>query len=597
VSGQGFTVDDEILLLPRPRRMERLPGPGAPIETPPSEALDDSLAPQHYRLRISEGTVELHHADEAGRRYGRETLRQLGHGRERLPSLRIEDGPDFPVRGYMLDVSRDRVPTRETLERIVEVLELFRINHFELYTEHTFAYREHETVWREASPITPEDLRWLDALCAERDIALVGNQNTFGHMGRWLKHPDYEGRAEAPDGYTTKLGLHLSPGVLEPTDDNANFALSLCRELLQNLRERRINIGCDETFELGKGKSRKLVEAEGTERVYLEHLLRLVRGLRADGVEVSFWGDILRHRPELAAELPRDGVTALAWHYEAPMDPDDLPAPLFELLSEFGITRDTLRGFDGHVAGFVEAGLPFWVCPGTSSWNTLVGRLDNARGNLLDAARVGLARGAGGYLITDWGDNGHMQPPSVSWPALAYGASVAWCAETNHELDVSAALDAWVFGDEARVLGSLLDRIGHLHGGTGKVGMNGSPLFTELLARGGLLGSMGEANAPGTARTLDDVEAALEDLTTARPTCADGATVCAELEAALRLARHGAWRIARAAGLPAPGDAELAADLREAIGLQEAAWHARARHGGWPDSLARLEATLASYDT
>lgn len=588
-------MDDDLLLLPRPRSLVRLSGAGAPRGAVVNPKRDTALAPEHYRLRVAEGQVELHCADDAGQRYGLETLRQLGHGRDARPAVLIEDGPDFPVRGYMLDVSRDRVPTRETLERIVELLALFRINHFELYTEHTFAYREHETVWRDASPMTPEDLRWLDARCAARGVALVANQNTFGHMARWLKHPEYAVRAEAPDGYTTKLGTHLPPSVLEPTEDNACFALDLCRELLEHFSQRRINIGCDETFELGKGKSRKLVEAEGAERVYLEHLLRLVRGLRADGVEVSFWGDILRHHPELAAELPQDGVTALAWHYEAPMDPDDLPSDLSELLSEFGITRDTLRGFDGHVSGFVEAGLPFWVCPGTSSWNTLIGRLGNARANLLDAARVGLARGASGYLITDWGDNGHMQPPSVSWPALAYGAALAWCTEANQELDVSPALDAWVFEDEAHVLGGLLDRIGHLYAGTGKVGMNGSPLFTDLLIRGGMLGSMGEASAEGTAHTIEALDLALEELCTARPSCSDGPAVRAELEAALRLARHGAWRIARAAGFPAPSDDELASDLREAIALQEAAWRARARPGGWPDSLARLEATLASY--
>ena len=589
-------MSDDLLLIPRPRSLERRGGAGAPLDTTVRESRDASLAAEHFALEIGEGSVTLQYADDAARRYAHEALRQLRHGRSELPALRIEDGPDFPVRGAMLDVSRDRVPTRETLERIVEVMALLRFNHLELYTEHTFQYRDHEIVWRDASPITPEDVRWLDALCGERGLTLVANQNTFGHMGRWLSHPEYADRAEAPDGYTTKIGLHLSPGVLEPTEENAAFALGLCRELLEHFETKRINIGCDETFELGKGKSRKLVEEIGTERLYLDHLLRLIGGLREDGVEVTFWGDILRSHPELASELPDEGVTALAWHYEAPMDPDDLPAALFDLLSEFGITRDTLRGFDGHVKGFAEAGVPFWVCPGTSSWNTLIGRLDNARGNLLDAAEVGLARGATGYLITDWGDSGHMQPPPVSWPALAYGGAVAWNLEANRDLDPAAALDAWVFEDEAGVLGGLLDRIGRLHRGTGKVGMNGSPLFTDLLAKGGVLGSMGEASEAATTETIDALDEALGELERARPGCADGATIVQELDAAIRLARHGAWRIARAAGFPAPDDAEMAADLRDAIARQREAWHARARPGGFRESVARLEATLATYE-
>ena len=585
-----------LLLLPRPREVERLDGAGAPANARVFESKEDGLPPQAYRLRAADGRISLSYADDAGRRYARATLLQLKRScGEMLPALEIRDRPDFPLRGYMLDISRDRVPTRGTLARLVEVLDLLRINHLQLYTEHSFAYAGHEIVWGDASPMTGQDVEWLDGLCAERGIELVANQNTFGHMARWLRHPPHRDRAEAPDGFDTKFGAHLAAAVLAPTEENADFALGLCRELLAHHRSRRINIGCDETFELGQGKSASEVKARGKQRVYLDHLLRLIRGLQADGHEVLFWGDILRDHPELAAELPKQNVIALAWHYEAPIDPSALPDSLFDLLSDFGITRDSLRGFETHVRGFLEAGVSFWVCPGTSSWNTLIGRLRNARGNLLDAAEIGLARGAGGYLITDWGDNGHMQPLSVSWPPLAYGASLAWCLETNRDLDVAPALDAHVFEDGAGVLGALLDRIGNLYDATGKTAMNGSPLFTDLLSGAALLGSMGEADPERTAQTVASLESAITALADARPAASDGAIVVLELEAALRLARHGAWRIAREAGFPCPTDAELVTDLGVAITKQREAWLARSRPGGLADSLARLERTLAMY--
>lgn len=588
---------NELLLLPRPREVEHAGGEGAPANASVVETQDANLPPQGYRLETLGGRISLAYADDAGRRYARAALEQLKRSSgSTLPALRIRDWPDFPVRGYMLDISRDRVPTRGTLARLVEVLGLLRINHLQLYTEHSFAYADHEIVWGEASPMTGQDVEWLDGLCAEHGIELVANQNTFGHMARWLRHPAYRDRAEAPDGFDTKFGAHLAAAVLAPTQENADFALGLCRELLAHHRSHRINIGCDETFELGKGKSASEVEARGKPRVYLDHLLRLIRGLHADGHEVLFWGDILRDHPELAAELPKKDVVALAWHYEAPTDPSALPDSLFALLSDFGITRDSLRGFDAHVQGFLKAGVPFWVCPGTSCWNTLIGRLRNARGNLLDAAEIGLAHGAGGYLITDWGDNGHMQPLSVSWPPLAYGASLAWCLESNRDLELAPVLDAYVFEDEAGVLGVLLDRIGNLYDATGKTAMNGSPLFTDLLSGGGLLGSMGEADRERTAQTLASLESAIAELAHARPAAADGAIVVLELEAALRLARHGAWRIARNAGFPCPADSELAIDLGVAIKQQREAWLARSRPGGLTDSLARLEKTRATYD-
>ena len=588
---------DPVQLLPVPRQIER-GGAGAAVDAPAQAIRDPALPAQGYALSVSRDGIHIRHADAPGLRYARETLAQLrSQAGSSLPGLRIRDWPDFIVRGYMLDVSRDRVPTRATLEGLVDLLALVRINQLQLYTEHSFAYRDHETVWRDASPITPEDLRWLDSLCRDRGVELVANQNCFGHMGRWLRHPDYRHRAEAPDGWESRWGGHQSASVLAPTDDNAEFALGLVRELMGHFRSRRVNIGCDETFELGLGRSREAVAARGRGRVYLEHLQRLLAGLHAEGCEVQFWGDIVRQHPELVSELPKDGTVALVWHYEAPMDAAaiaGIPARVRASLAEFGFTPDSLGGFAGQVSVFAEANFPFWVCPGTSTWNALIGRLDNARANLRDAARVGRESGAGGFLITDWGDNGHLQPPAVSVPPLVYGAAVSWCEESNRDLDLAAVVDRFVFEDRAGVLGGVLEDLGALYQGTGLIGINASPLQTALVG-GGVPPSVGQADASGVRATLEGLERASAGIARSRPVCRDGELVCRELLQAIRLARHGAWRIARSAGFGCPSDRELRKDLAEAIEEQRGCWLERSRPGGLNDSLARLETTLARY--
>jgi len=582
-------------LLPRPRVLENLSA-GASAGATARVRRDPTLPAEGFELSIDADGVRIAHADESGRRYAEACLAQIRRqcGPD-LPGLRIRDWPDFPVRGYMLDVSRDRVPTRATLERIVDLLGLLRLNHLQLYTEHTFAYRDHEEVWRDASPITPDDVRWLDGLCRERGIELAANQNCFGHMGRWLRHATYRGRAEAPDGWIVPGGGRLPPGTLAPSEDNARFALELVRELMTHFSSRRVNIGCDETFELGEGVSREAVAARGRERVYLEHLQRLIEPLHTEGREVLFWGDILRSAPELVGELPDHDLIALAWHYEGPLDPDTYPQALRERLERFGFSKDALRGFAGHVAPFANRDFPFWVCPGTSSWNSLVGRLPNARANLLDAAEVGLAHGAQGYLVTDWGDNGHLQPPAVSFAPLAYGASLAWCLERNRDLEIAPVLDAFVFEDAAGELGGVLETIGAAGDRTGQRGFNASPLHKALL-EGGLLGTFGETDEAGTLGAIEAFDDALDRLSRARGGCSDAGIVCRELSAAIRLARHGAWRLLRASGMPAPGDHELRSDLAQAIEEQRVCWLERARPGGLADSVGRLEKILESYD-
>ncbi len=595
---EEFMKDSHPHLFPRPRRLEvgevahRIDAKDARFE----EAMD--LGADAYEIAVGGEGIQIRYGDEAGRRFAEQTLAQLARFyRDTWPDLFIADRPDFAVRGYMLDVSRDRVPTRATLERLVGILARLRINHLQLYTEHTFAYREHARVWENASPITPDDVRWLDGLCASHGIELAANQNVFGHMERWLKHEPYRALAECPDGWETPWGRTQAPSVLAPTEGSLALASSLFDELLGCFSSRRVNINCDETFELGRGRSREEVEARGRVAVYVRFVRQLMEGLHRRGKEVLFWADIARTTPALLADLPDRDATALVWHYEAPTDPALLPEEFFEMLGDFGITPETMRGFAEQVRPFAEADYPFWVCPGTSSWNSLIGRLDNARSNLLDAARAGRDFGAGGFLITDWGDSGHLQPFSVSLPPLAYGAAVAWCADSNQDIDTARFLDEEIFLDSSGHLATALERAGMLWGETGARPFNGSVLHYQLLGGGlsFLARLLGEPTREGLRGVEDEIERLLAEVGASRPECIDGDLVRREIAQALRLARHGAWRSALQGGFPAPSPARLREDLAAAIVEQRACWLERSRPGGLADSLARLEGTLAEY--
>lgn len=73
----------------------------------------------------------------------------------------------------MLDISRSKVPTLATLRDLAGRLASWKINQLQLYMEHTFPYTGHEDVWRDASPISPDEILSLDAYCRERHIELV----------------------------------------------------------------------------------------------------------------------------------------------------------------------------------------------------------------------------------------------------------------------------------------------------------------------------------------------------------------------------------------------------------------------------------------
>lgn len=554
---------------------------------PPEAA---SVAQQSYALEVDVAGITVFATGDAALQYALSTLVQLitvgssldarEPGPLSLPHLVIEDWPDIAQRGVLLDISRDKVPTLDTLKALVNELARWKINQLQLYMEHTFAYPGHEVVWQHASALAPAEVRELDAYCAARHVELVPNQNSFGHMQRWLVHPPYRALAECPEGFEHAWNWSGEPYGLCATDPaSLRFLEGLYDQLLPHFRSRQFNVGLDETLDLGFGRSRAACEARGTERVYLEFLREVHARVRERGKLMQFWGDIIVKRADLISELPRDAI-ALEWGYEA-----DHP-------------------FAEHLALFRGAGLDFYVCPGTSSWNSIAGRTDNALLNLASAAREGKAAGASGMLITDWGDHGHLQPLAISYLGLFAGAGFCWnVADAQDPLarDLPSLLDLHVFSDAAGVLGRVAYELGNTYRHAGSLRPNASVLFWILIKPERLFDPPGVTRA-SLERALAHLEHAGGPLARAHAQDHDS-LICDEFTWArdlLRFACH--LGIARStlsdrdnvALLSAPARADLTRELRPLLERQRALWLARNRPGGLDDSVRRLEQVLAS---
>ncbi len=361
------------------------------------ESFDIPNAEEAYGLRISERGIEIAGRSERAIFAALQTLRQLVRQfGSTLPQLEIIDRPAFAHRGYMLDVSRGKVPKLETLFELVDTLALLKYNQLQLYIEHTFAFERHPEISEGHSPLTSEDIRTLDEYCRRRHIRLVPNLQSFGHATHILSRERYRHLAESD----FRGGWTLSPAEPGTYELLAEFY----EEFLPNFGATDLfNVNCDETWDLGKGKSAAIAEHDGKGKLYLGHLLR-VRELAAHhGRRTMLWGDVVQKYPELARELP-DDVVLLNWEYEAADE----------------------QSYRKRLEPARASGREHWVCPGSSAWNSLFFRKANARRNLLDFARAGLDAGATGYLVTDWGDNGHFNGLAASlWP-LAFGAQCAW---------------------------------------------------------------------------------------------------------------------------------------------------------------------------
>lgn len=539
---------------------------------------------QGYELAITPDRITVEAHDEAGAFYAICTLLQLLEGlcflteneflRSGLPCLHVSDWPDFPVRGVMLDVSRDKVPKMDTLLDLVDMLAGWKINQLQLYTEHTFAYRNHPEVWANASPFTGQEVLDLDAYCRQRHIELVPNQNSFGHMHRWLEHPRYTHLAEVTAG-DTEYWWGRGPFSLCPTDPRSlDLLRSLYDELLPHFSSRMINVGCDETFDLGEGRSKAECEKRGKGRVYLDFLLKIYEEVKARQHTMQFWGDIILEHPDLISELPKD-VIALEWGYEAS------------------------HPFAAHLAKFAAAGIPFYVCPGTSSWCSIAGRTDNAIGNLLSAAENGLDYGATGYLNTDWGDHGHWQALPVSYLGFAVGAAYAWALDANRAMDVPRAVSWHAFRDPTGAMGRVAYDLGNVYRAIGVEPPNSSALFWILQRPLEWVRAQQPIPSDVFQRTLEAIDRAMLPLNGAQIARPDAGLIAQEYTNMARLLRHACKR-----GLLAletdriradKMHAELDQDMQEIIQDYKRIWLARNRPGGLDDSVARLERAREDY--
>ena len=191
--------------------------------------------------------------------------------------------------------------------------------------------------------------------------------------------------------------------------DSIKFVESLFDEYLIGFSSDIVNIRADEPFELGFEKSKKAVEKHGRAKVYLDYIIKLHDYFKVKNKKIMMWADVIKNHPEALSVFDKD-ITALEWGYDA---------------NDFH--DETLKMYQDNE-------IKFYVCPGTSMWNSIAGIHQNMIPNIKRASYMGSKYNAKGYLLTDWGDGGSWQTLISSYIPYAYGASYAWNSDTEDDL-------------------------------------------------------------------------------------------------------------------------------------------------------------------
>jgi hexosaminidase len=406
-----------------------------------------------HRIKIDKNGIEIFSKTDSGAYYAVQTLRDLVaiYGRV-LPCCIIEDEPDFRRRGVYHDCSRGKVPKLETLKELVERLAHWKINELQLYVENVFTFKKHPDIGKGFSPFTPQEILSLQDYCRLHHIRLVGSLSSFGHFEKILSLPKYTHLGEMP-GFRGFAG----GTTLCPIDAGSIKLLSeLYIEFVPLFEAEDFNVCCDETWELGKGRSKRRAERIGAGNLYLEFLMKIYSLCQKYGKRMNLWADIVLHYPDLLKKLPKD-LVLLNWEYEK-----DGP--------NIARTKD-----------LADSGLTFMVCPGTSSWLSHGSRLYNSIANVSKFAAEGRKRDAEGLLNTDWGDSGHRNFLGVSLHSFAHGAAHSWNGKAVDDSKFTENFCFHVFGQKTNRLAETILLLGNSYRLCGKELPNKSPLYYALV--------------------------------------------------------------------------------------------------------------------
>jgi len=376
-----------------------------------------------YELWIDHKQIVLSANSEQGIFYGKQSLKQLIRSsvQNKLPGVHIVDKPAFKYRGLMDDISRGPVPTKAYMEYQIRRISELKMNLLCYYTEHVVRTQKHPEFAPPAGGISIGEWKEIAEYARQHFVELVPNFQSLGHAGKVLESPRYRYLGESSTMYSP-----VKPETVE-------FMKDIYDEMCPAFSSGFFHVNCDETFDLGKGESKKLADRIGLGGVYARYVNQLADILRAHQKRMMIWGDIALKYPEITDLLPSDAVI-MSWEY------------------------DDHRSYSQWIDPFVNKGFDYFVCPGVLNSYRLFPDYDQALPNIRNFVREGAEKGALGVLNTVW-DDGGTHSFDLDWYGVAYGAEQSWNPNDRSVNDFDIRLSAGIYNGSGRPLFSVIHQL------------------------------------------------------------------------------------------------------------------------------------------
>ena len=390
-----------------------------------------------YNLTINNNKISIYSLSDKGLFYGCQTLLQImknsflnnkilleSSKEERtkllLPEINIKDVPDLKIRGVADDISRGQVFTVESAKRYIKILSHYKMNFYCVYIEDMFAHSKHPKIGKDRGALTIEEIKEIDKYAKERFIELVPIFECLGHVENIMYHKEYEHLGEFPGSQC----LDVSNPEIFPFLEDYISELSKC------FSTKYFHIGCDESFDMGKIRSKEHVKKHGKSKVladFYEKIYQMVR--KYDNHHVIMYDDVVRNDNELLKLINKD-LILMYWNYK--------PQKQYK-----------------EVVKFLNAGHKVIVSPSMLSW--LRNFPDNKNSskntiNLTKEAYNNRNNGCLGVITCSWGDQRYysFRENEIFNPILT--AAISWTFESFDYDDFKSEFGFLFYGIEKESL-------------------------------------------------------------------------------------------------------------------------------------------------
>lgn len=226
-------------------------------------------------------------------------------------SMVMEEGTHFITQkakrlGFMLDCSRNAVMKLEMVKQYICMLVMAGYDYLEIYTEDTYELPDEPYFGHMRGRYRKEELQEIVAFADMFQFEMVPCIQTLAHLrcvSLWKPYID-----------------HMDHDDILLTNDERTYnlirkSLRYCKDIFHT---KRVNIGSDEAYHLGRGAYTDIYGYKNTHKVYLEHMKKVFDICKEEGVEPEFWADAFYNtdQPEEEIKSLFDGTQLpIVWRY------------------------------------------------------------------------------------------------------------------------------------------------------------------------------------------------------------------------------------------------------------------------------------------